>query len=106
VRSLGAGLALLSGTLMTTVVAVLLARPLLPAFELRRSLAASALCGLGCLILGMILSPVVGEIAATSVAVSVLTAVAIYAEYDTAKDLLRGLAGDFKVMTTRTDVST
>ncbi len=90
---LGAGVALVGGTVANALAAWVLARRLLPEFALVRSLAMPALwCGIA-IAIGIALSPVVGPIEATAAAAGLFGIAALIAERETAKSLLRSFGG-------------
>jgi O-antigen/teichoic acid export membrane protein len=92
--STGAAIALFGGAVMNAIVALTMARRALPPIAVTRSIAPASLTCFACLVLGIALAPVAGEIASTLAACTALAAVAVYAERDRAVDFLRGLALD------------
>lgn len=90
-RSTGAGLALAAGGIVNAVAAILLARPVLPAAAIGRSLAPCSLSCLVCLVLGVVLLPLAGEIVAACSAGSALAALAVYVERQHARTVLQEL---------------
>jgi O-antigen/teichoic acid export membrane protein len=92
-RSLGAGLALLGGTIANAAAAHVLARGVVPHVALRGTMAPSATACLVCLLLGAILTPVAGEIVSTLAAVAALGAAALVVERHSARRFLHMLSG-------------
>lgn len=90
-RSTGTGLALVGGTLANAVAAWVLGRRVLPGFALGSSVLPSAACGAACLTLGLLLTPMVGNVLATVVAVTVFGGVALVVERETAGAILSTL---------------
>jgi O-antigen/teichoic acid export membrane protein len=66
--SLGAGIALLCGTVANAIAAWILARKTLPTFTVPRSAAQSAVWCLAAVALGTVLTPVVGDLRSTAMA--------------------------------------
>ena len=90
-QSTGTGLALLGGTLANAVAAWALGRRVLPGFAFGSSVLPSAACGAACLTLGLLLTPMVGNVLATVVAVTVFGGVALVVERETAGAILSTL---------------
>jgi O-antigen/teichoic acid export membrane protein len=88
-RSFGAGLAITGGTAANAIAAWALARRTLPPFPLREALAGSAASCAGAIALGAFLTPIVGEVPATAVALVLFGAVAVIAERETIRDLVQ-----------------
>jgi O-antigen/teichoic acid export membrane protein len=94
-RSLGAGLALLGGTVANAAAAWTLSRGVLPAPPLR-GVAAGAGCCLACLALGLMLTPVAGEKTSAALAGLVIGVTALVAERDSVRDVAAALASSMK----------
>jgi O-antigen/teichoic acid export membrane protein len=92
--STGAAIALLAGAVTNALVAVALARGVLPRVGVGASVAPATLACVTCLALGIALTPLAGDIAAALTAGAALFAVAMYAERKTAVDFLRAVAAD------------
>jgi O-antigen/teichoic acid export membrane protein len=92
-HSLGAGLALVGGTLANAIAALWLARPVLPAFPLRESLASSAAWCVAAVTLGLLLARFAGDVQATVAAGLIFGTAAIVSERETAKSLLQSFGG-------------
>lgn len=90
---LGAGIALVGGTVANAIAAWVLARRTLPDFALGRSLAMPAVWCAIAIAVGVALSPVVGPIEATAAAAGLFGTAALIAERETAKSLLRSFGG-------------
>jgi O-antigen/teichoic acid export membrane protein len=76
----GAALALLAGTSANAVAAFVFARAALPAFALWPSIRPGVYCGIGCLVLGAILVPLMGETAARMSSAVLFVVCALVAE--------------------------
>jgi O-antigen/teichoic acid export membrane protein len=94
-RSLGAGLALLGGTVANAAAAWTLSSGVLPATPLR-GLAAGAACCLACLALGLMLTPVAGEKTSAALAGLIIGVTALVAERDSVRDVAAALASSMK----------
>jgi O-antigen/teichoic acid export membrane protein len=79
-RSTGAGIALLGGTLANAVAAWVLAKGVLPGCAYFRSVAAPFGCGAVCVALGFAVAPFAGEVAATAIAATAFAGFAAFAE--------------------------
>ena len=92
-RSAGAAGALLGGTIANAVAAWAHARSVLPDCAYGSSLAPSSLCCLGCVAVGILLTPTIGEQPATVISSALFVAAALVLERERAPDLVRALAG-------------
>jgi O-antigen/teichoic acid export membrane protein len=82
-RSTGAGVALLGGTMANAAAAWLLARAVLPKCAYFRSVAAPLSCGGVSVALGLAVTPLAGELAATLMAAAGFAGFAAFAERET-----------------------
>ena len=92
-KSTGSALALLGGTVANALAAWVLMRGVLPAGKYARSMAASILCCLVCLMVGFSATPAVGEAPAALMAGTLMMATAIVAERHRLRDLVRVVIG-------------
>ncbi len=102
-RSMGTGLALLGGTVANALAAWALARGILPSLSVGPSVLPSATCGAACLGLGLVLAPMVGQVAATVVAATLLAGVALVIERETAVAMLGMLTGSSRLKVENAD---
>jgi O-antigen/teichoic acid export membrane protein len=90
-RSFGAALAFLIGTIANAAAAWWLARGVLPAFSVWTSVSVSLMCTAACVLLGVMLAPATGEIPATLFAAIILAALALFMERDEARSFFPSL---------------
>ena len=92
-NSTGTALALLGGTIANAVAAWVLMRGVLPEGEYGKSMAASSLCCLAYLAVGLLATPTVGEVPATLVAGALMITTAAVAERHRIRDLAHVVLG-------------
>jgi O-antigen/teichoic acid export membrane protein len=92
-QSAGGGVALLVGTIANAVAAWILARGVLPTLAAGRNVAPSSLCGAACVLVGLGLGRVVGDVAATLVAGVAFAACAVVAERRRARQFVYAFVG-------------
>lgn len=91
-HSLGAGIALLCGTVANAVAAWILARRTLPAFTAPRSAAQSAVWCLAAVVLGTLLTPVAGDVQSAGVAGGFFVIAAAIVERQNVSSLLHSVS--------------